>query len=1104
MAPTLDLETIEDLVDVGAFERGREYERQGRVQSYRWARADTVLEGHVSGSGGQAYRVNVMFSDADGQTVPTVGVCSCPVHVNCKHVVAVLLALRRDLEGGGGGDGRPLWEQLLSGLVPRDHRPAPAPLALQLELQPTADRSRLALHGRPLAMGSKGRWIRGRVSWSSVTYAHSYQEWNPDHHRILSAINALHATTRHQYGADPWLRLDLLPMRTLWSLLREAVEVGLTLLHTDDRTPVRLSDTTASLVLDLHRGDDELTVQPMTRLGEEPLDAGAFGFLGEPGQAIAYWSPTLVAVDNRLQDRRFSLALLDRPLPRELRGLTEHKGGISIPAADAGRFLDDFFPVLRSRMETVSTDRSFEPPSLPRPMLVLAAKVLPEHRLEVEWCWLYRRSEDPPGVGTRRGLHPVVVQGIGLLHPIGTHAPGGGPGAGRDAGAETALLERLDLGRFPFLFEQSPSGPRLAERVLVEGSDTVELVGRLLPELTGHPDVLVDIEGQQVSYRQATSAPTIELATTDIAGDRDWFGLAVTIRIEGEEVPFHEVFRALATGEDTMILPSGTYFSLDHPELRQLLALIEEANALSDAAEGEVRISRFQSALWDELATLAVVTAQAQAWQQSVAGLREGAELTEVPQPVGLQATLRDYQREGFWWLAFLYQHRLGGVLADDMGLGKTLQTLALICHVREQAGASARDRPPFLVVAPTSVVPNWAHECRRFAPGLRVAVISETTGRGRYTLADVAADADIVVTSYALFRIDFEAYDALGWDGLVLDEAQFVKNHQSRAYACVRRLSTPFKLAITGTPLENNLMELWSLFSITAPGLFGTPAQFGDVYRRPIEKDGDVELLARLRRRIRPLMLRRTKEQVASELPPKQEQVVELELLPRHRRVYQTHLQRERKKVLGLLDDLDENRFEIFRSLTALRQLSLDASLYDEKYADVPSTKLEALRELLEDIVAEGHRVLIFSQFTRFLSRVRDLLDSVGIGYAYLDGKTGNRAAVIDSFRTGAVPAFLISLKAGGFGLNLVEADYCILLDPWWNPAAEAQAIDRAHRIGQTRKVHVYRLVAIDTIEEKVMALKESKIKLFDSVMGEASATCSRLTAKDIRELLS
>jgi SNF2 family DNA or RNA helicase len=443
-----------------------------------------------------------------------------------------------------------------------------------------------------------------------------------------------------------------------------------------------------------------------------------------------------------------------------------------------------------------------------------------------------------------------------------------------------------------------------------------------------------------------------------------------------------------------------------------------------------------------------------------------------------------------------LWEHRLGGILADDMGLGKTLEALALICHARQADPGG----PPFLIVAPTSVVPNWAAEAARFAPDLKVVTITRRGG----DLSELVAGADAVVTSYTLLRLDFEAHGAANWSGLILDEAQYTKNHQSKIYQCARRLPAPFKVAITGTPMENNLMELWSLLSITAPGLFPNPARFRDYYAGPIEKRGDVERLTQLRRRIKPLVKRRTKEQVAGDLPDKQEQVLEIELHPRHRKLYQTYLQRERQKVLGLIGDMNANRFTILSSLTRLRQLSLHAALVDDAHQDLPCSKIDTLLEQLKDVAAGGHRALVFSQFTRFLAHVRERLDVAGVPYCYLDGSTRDRAQVLRDFKEGTDPVFLISLKAGGFGLNLAEADYCFLLDPWWNPATEAQAVDRTHRIGQTRNVMVYRLISKDTIEEKVMALKARKAELFSDVIDEGNAFGGRLDADDIRGLFA
>jgi SNF2 family DNA or RNA helicase len=401
-------------------------------------------------------------------------------------------------------------------------------------------------------------------------------------------------------------------------------------------------------------------------------------------------------------------------------------------------------------------------------------------------------------------------------------------------------------------------------------------------------------------------------------------------------------------------------------------------------------------------------------------------------------------------------------------------------------------------------VVGNWASEAARFAPQLRVVAVQDTLRRRGQHLDEIIPGADVVVTSYTLFRLDIEAYAAAEWSGLILDEAQCTKNHQSKVYQCVRRLPAPFKLAITGTPMENNLMELWSLLSITAPGLFPNPTRFREHYAQPIERQADAERLAQFRRRIKPLVKRRTKELVTADLPAKQEQVLEVELSPKHRTIYQRHLQRERQKVLGLIGDLNRNRFTVLRSLTLLRQLSLHAGLVDDAHHDLPSAKIDTLLGQVQEVVAGGHRALVFSQFTGFLARVRERLDEAGIGYAYLDGKTRHRDAVVAQFKDGVAPVFLISLKAGGFGLNLTEADYCFLLDPWWNPATEAQAVDRTHRIGQHRNVMVYRIIAKDTIEEKVRALQNRKAALFSGVMDDGNVFGSSLNADDIRELIA
>ncbi len=670
----------------------------------------------------------------------------------------------------------------------------------------------------------------------------------------------------------------------------------------------------------------------------------------------------------------------------------------------------------------------------------------------------------------------------------------------RDLDAERALLAgtvltRTGLERFGLLDE---TGRPVGQSLTLDGLDTLRFTTEALPRVRELAAVTLELEGQPPDYRDVGPSLEISLSTAEIAGERDWFDLGVTISVEGRELPFADVFVALASGRSHMLLADGAHFALDDPRLQSLRALIEEARALQDAPpSASLRISRYQATLWSELARLGVVAEQAQAWRRQVEMLLGLDTLPRHDPPATLAAELRPYQRDGFAWLAALWELELGGILADDMGLGKTLQTLALVCHARAQNPAVG----PFLVVCPTSVVSSWVNEAARFAPSLRVEAVGDTLSKSGRAIEELAR-ADVVVTTYTLLRLDADAYGAVEWAGVVLDEAQYVKNHQAKTYRCVRELAAPFKLALTGTPMENNLTELWSLLSITAPGLFPNPKQFVADYARPIERGGDAERLARLRRRIKPLVKRRSKELVAADLPAKQEQTLLVDLHPRHRKLYDTYLQRERQRILGLLSDFDRNRFTILRSITLLRQLSLHPGLVDAG-RDGPCAKLDALAEQLADVTGGGHRALVFSQFTRFLAMVRERLERERIGYCYLDGRTRQRTRVLERFRAGDDPVFLISLKAGGFGLNLTEADYCFLLDPWWNPATENQAIDRAHRIGQTRPVNVYRLIARDTIEEKVVALAGRKAKLFRGVMDEGDLFASSLTADDIRGLL-
>jgi len=1076
--PSIDRASTLELVGGDTYRRGVAYAREGRVLRCRWDPRARNLVGSIRGSQGRTYTTTVQLWPVDTDTWSVEGgFCSCPVQADCKHVAALVVAAvgatKMPAHHAPPAPAPPAWRTSLDALLP----PAPAnqhtgtSMAIELDLSVSGPAP--ALDARLVRPGKRGGWVAGDLSWGKLSMLRHCGY--PDAQvRLLQEFYATYrasssnSTGYYQYSYGSYTygdvkTISLLRFESLqlWPLLDEARRIGVRLVQARSQQDVP-AYAAAQVCLDVTAdATGDLAVEPALRV--DGAAAQPVAFIGSSGHGVVY------------ADGGLRLARLDRPAPEALQRMALADAPLVIPVGEAARFAAEYYPRLRHIAAVTSSDDSFTPPEIVGPTLVLRADYRGEHELELTWEWAYRIGDNE------------------------VRAPAGGTeyAACRDLDAERTLAAHLEapLERW---------GLRAADGSLIggvrlSGLDTMRFATEVQPQLAELPAVALEVTGDPADYREAGGSLVIAVRTDAVAGETDWFDLGVTISIEGKKVPFVSVFTALASGQSHLLLADGAYFALDKPELVKLRQLIEEARALTDADEGLPRISRFQVGLFDELAELGVVTRQAREWRRQVSALRalQGVEPEEVP--ASLRAELRPYQAEGFSWLSTLHTHGLGGILADDMGLGKTLQTLALICRARQQNSGM----PPFLVVAPASVVANWAAEAARFAPDLSVVPIFDTLRRAGADLDELAAGAHVVVTSYTLFRLDFDAHAARSWSGLILDEAQYVKNHQAKTYQCARRLAAPFKLAITGTPMENNLMELWSLLSITAPGLFPNPTKFADFFAKPIEKTGDPELLALFRRRIKPLVKRRTKELVAAELPAKQEQVLDIELPPRHRTLYNKRLQRERQKVLGLLDDMGRNRFTILKSLTVLRQMALHPGLVDPAHDTLASAKIDALAEHLRDVADGGHRALVFSQFTRFLSRVRDRLAVEGIDYCYLDGRTRNRAAAVARFKEGDAPVFLISLKAGGFGLNLTEADYCFLLDPWWNPATEAQAIDRTHRIGQTRNVMVYRLIAHDTIEDKVMALNARKAKLFASVIDDGNAFGSALTADDIRGLL-
>ncbi len=592
----------------------------------------------------------------------------------------------------------------------------------------------------------------------------------------------------------------------------------------------------------------------------------------------------------------------------------------------------------------------------------------------------------------------------------------------------------------------------------------------------------VDVAGQ-VFRRPGTSQ-------LEVTSGVDWFELHGSVQFEGVSAKLPQLLEALRRGESTVLLDDGSYGILPEEWLRKIGMLA----GMGEESGDHFRFRRTQTGLLDALLAAQPEISYDEKFAQIRAELKQFDRVESSRQPDGFVGVLRDYQREGLGWMDFLRRYSFGGCLADDMGVGKTAQVLAMLETRREQ------NLGPSLVVVPRSLIFNWKQEAERFTPQLRV---HDYSGAGRES-GDFA-EYNLVLTTYGTLRKDILHLKSIAFDYVVLDEAQAVKNSSSESAKAVRLLRANHRLAMSGTPVENHLGELWSLFEFLNPGMLGSASVFKNTGGAARNADEDTRRL--LRQALRPFILRRTKDQVARELPAKTEQTLICELDPPQRKLYNELRQHYRDNLLQKVrhQGLAKSKIMVLEALLRLRQAACHPGLIDAERSGEPSAKLDALLEQLSEVLESGHKALVFSQFTSFLKIVRSRLDKEGIVYEYLDGKTKDRQAPVERFQNDpACNLFLISLKAGGLGLNLTAAEYVFLLDPWWNPAVEAQAVDRAHRIGQLKAVFAYRLIARDTVEEKVLELQKSKKDLAAAIIGEDNALIRDLRPEDLELLLS
>ncbi|MDU2793344.1 MAG: DEAD/DEAH box helicase [Actinomyces sp.] len=1011
----------------------------------RLARSGAVREFSWSEDGEQAEArvkeagLTYRVRGAQGALRPSL-TCACPLRTDCPHAVAMLIVGREDAREKRRSV--PEWSRVLQQMLGDDHDRLGEPLALVVDAHDPGVEPSLT----PLRRGTSAAWTTKRASWLDLTatqWASVTDGLDPTHVSLMREGYRLSRESRSWHSRTEVTLSSLGEHAYAWlaRLVRAGVEL-FTSPEADER--VVLSHATWDADIDVRSGDDGLDVRVVARNGDEVItrpriDRDASVLLLDGGRAIA---------------RIEGLGTLDGfPLDRALH----------IPAADVAEFRGTWLPALLKRFSMASSDGSFDAQARPDVSVVGTVRRDGES-VVVRWWAEYLQGESRSRTPVAHCMEDEAVAEI------------------------VRRVESWGRGMDSALWSAPPRTGRLAPwRVpafLEEVVDTEGVDGLVW-------DVAEDVRAIEVRE------DGFEVDLNVDPAERDWFDLNVRLRLGNVTISVREALEAIAGGQDYVEV-AGTWVRLDGERIRSLATLLEEARTLVGWDGEGVRLTPMQVGVVDLFATASDHVAMSDAWRMRIAPLRDASTDAGLPPLPSLATILRPYQRRGHAWLTARLSGGIGGILADDMGLGKTVQILSAVAALRAHAGESS----PVLVVVPTSVVGVWIDQARTFTPALEVRAVKETATRRGTTIREEVENADIVVTSYTLARLESEQWSQVRLGGLVIDEAQAVKNPRTATYRALRDLDAPWKLAVSGTPIENSLSDLWSLLSLTCPGLLPPWETFQQQVRRPIENGSDPAMLARLSAYVAPFVLRRTKEEVAPDLPDKIVDVVRVDLGKEHRHIYDQFLARERARILDLLRDVDANRMSVLASITRLRQLALDPALVEESYAHVGSAKIEYLADRLDEIVPLGHQALVFSQFTSFLERIRHMLERRGISVVQLDGSTRGRAEVIEKFRSGQAQVFLISLKAGGSGLTLTEADYVYVMDPWWNPAAEEQAIDRAHRIGQTKKVNVYRMVATDTIEAKVVELQDRKRQLISSVMN-GTGTGARLSEADLRGLL-
>lgn len=1097
-------------------ERGTEYFAQGAVE------LEVVSDAHVRATvlGTEPYTVELRRHSSQAVALS----CSCPYYQRsagpCKHLWAVLLAAEKDGRFVPGRAGRAMrWGDVLDGSGNPDpgeddlddadlddddddadfddgydakerHRTAWPPSRRNLPTPRVATAPRPVVH--------KERWAE---ALAYVTHAHARPEasW-PQEREIVYVVDP--AATMQQQGVavgvswrqrtvkGGWTLLKPLKLqsrllsalpdpadRAVWSLLlgaRSAYDGPFAYdTHGDDVVRLRggLERIVLPMMLATGRGfvrtdareppsplawDDGEPWEVWLTVGDDAPDYVVSGSLRRGGRSRPL-SEALVLTASGLVVFAAEAARLDAAGGFAWVVTLRKEGALRVPRSEGQALLDALTRSAEPPRVELPPSLSLQPTTLtPRPRLTVSRRA--RGYTDRLTCAL---SFDYGGCQV-----PADEQGWAVLRPDAPRV------IARDAALESAAAARLRV---------------LGVRTIVGFRDEPQL--ELTPSRLPHLSAALLAEGWLLEMDGSLHRAPDRLRL-GVRSGIDWFDLEGAAEFGDRSVPLAELVAALDRGAAAVDLGDGTLGVIPEDWKRRLALL----SAGTPSGRGAVRFTRGQAVLLDALLETHPAADVDQPFAELRGRLHAFAGVRAETAPAGFQGGLRSYQQEGLGWMRFLREFGFGGVLADDMGLGKTVQLLALL----ESRRAEGTGRPS-LVVVPKSLVFNWKEEAARFTPALRVL---DHTGLGRKREAPDFAGFDVVLTTYGVLRRDILLLKDVAFDYVVLDEAQAVKNASTNSSKAVRLLSASHRLALSGTPVENHVGELASILAFTNPGLLGRTRAF--------QRGGGelgVEGRALLARTIRPFVLRRTKDQVAADLPPRTEQVLHCRLDPPQRSFYDALRDRYRESVLRRIerDGMARSKMHVLEALLRLRQAACHPGLVDAARAGADSAKLDLLLPRLRELRSEGHKALVFSQFTRLLALVRSRLGAEDIPYSYLDGRTRDRATCVRDFQEDPdCRVFLVSLKAGGLGLNLTSASYVFILDPWWNPAVEAQAIDRTHRIGQTRAVFAYRLIAEDTVEEKILELQEAKRDLARALITEDHGLIGRLRREDLELLLS